>query len=86
MSFGEVKLISINSRMGHTYDIEEKMRRTLHFTPHMIQDKGFNHISNSNPGIVYQKFKQVKYFKKSYGLSKFSIAFQSLGEVKWTRE
>ena len=56
MSFGEVKLTSINSRMGHTYDTEEKIRRTLHFTPHMMQEKGFNHISNSNPGIVYQKF------------------------------
>ena len=56
MNFGEVKLTSINSRMGHTYDIEIKMRRTLHFTPQMMQEKGCNHISNSKPGIVYQKF------------------------------
>ena len=56
MSFGEVNLTSINSRMGHTYDMEEKMRRTHHFTPHMMSDKGFSHISNSNPGTMYQKF------------------------------
>ena len=55
MNFGEVKLISINSRMGHTYDIEIKMRRTLHFTSDMMYDKAYNHISNSIPGILSQK-------------------------------
>ena len=55
-SFRRGKLTSINSRMGHTYDIEKKMRVTLHFTPNMMPDKGFNHISNSNPCIVYQTF------------------------------
>ena len=55
-SLGKVKLTSTHPRMVHNYDIEEKMRRTLHFTPHMMHDKAYNHISNSNPGIVYQKF------------------------------
>ena len=69
--------------MGHDYDIDEKIRRTLYFTSIMMYDKAYNHISNSNPGSMSQKFKQVKYVKKSYGFSKFGMASQSLGEVKF---
>ena len=38
--------------MGHDYDIEEKIRRTLYFTSIMMYDKAYNHISNSIPGSV----------------------------------
>ena len=38
-SLGEVKLISTHPRMGYDYDIEEKMRKTLHFTYNMMYDK-----------------------------------------------
>ena len=44
-----------NSRLGHDYDIEEKIQRTLHFTPKMMYDKAYNHISNSIPGSMSQK-------------------------------
>ena len=47
---------SIDSRMGHDYDIEEKMQRTLHFTSYMMYDKAYNHISNSIPGSMSQKY------------------------------
>ena len=42
-------------RKGHDYNIEEKMQRTLHFTPDMMYDKAYNHISNSIPGSMSQK-------------------------------
>ena len=78
-------MTSIVSGMGHDYEIEEKMQRTLHFTPHMMQDKAFFTITQIVILESYPKnFKQVKYFENSYGFSKFGIAFQSLGEVKWT--
>ena len=48
-------MTSNNSRMGHDYDIEEKIRGTLHFTPDMMYDKAYNHISNSIPGSMSQK-------------------------------
>ena len=41
--------------MGHDYDIEEKIQRTLYFTSIRMYDKAYNHISNSNPGIMSQK-------------------------------
>ena len=52
---GEDILISNNSRMGHDYNIEEKIRRTLYFTSIMMYDKAYNHISNSIPGSMSQK-------------------------------
>ena len=55
MRIGGIILISNNSRKGHDYDIEEKIWRTLPFTPDMMYDRAYNHISNSNPGSMSQK-------------------------------
>ena len=41
--------------MAHDYDIEEKIRKTLHFTSIIMYDKAYNHISNSIPGSMSQK-------------------------------
>ena len=54
MRFRRGYIESNNSRMGHDYDIEEKMQRTLHFTSYMMYDKAYNHISNSIPGSMSQ--------------------------------
>ena len=40
--------------MGHDYDNEEKIRRTLHFTPDMMYNKACNHMSNDIPGSMSQ--------------------------------
>ena len=42
--------------MGHNYDIDEKIQRTLNFTSIMMYDKAYNHISNSIPGSISQKY------------------------------
>ena len=55
MRFRRGYIESNNFRMGHDYEIEEKMWRTLHFTLYMMCDKVYNHISNSIPGSMSQK-------------------------------
>ena len=53
-------------RMEHGYDTEEKIRRTLYFTSIIMYDKAYNHISNSIPGSMSQK-----YYLRSFDILKY---------------
>ena len=49
-------MISNNSRMGHDYNIKEKIQRTLYFTSIIMYDNAFKHITNSIPGSMSKKY------------------------------